>query len=272
MSAVAEPGPETRAARPAPLPALLRGAMTHGAFFLVVIGVYSLALALDPGLRRFLPTIGELVLALAALAVDPQFWAGVGATAEAAGLGLAISMVGGSLVALVLATGPRVYDSARFLIDFLRTIPPLALIPVGLLLLGPTTRMEVTLIVASAIWPVVLQVYYGIVHLDPKYLETARSYRVGRARQILFIVAPGVAPSFGTAFRLAASMTLLLAVGTELLAGSDGLGFLIGWYQQARRLPEMYATIIVVGVLGIAVNATIRSAERRLFAWAEETR
>lgn len=84
VSAVAEPGPKSQAAQPAPLPAWLRGVLLHGAFFLAVIGTYSLALVLDPGLRRFLPTIVELLQALAGLAVDPQFWSGVGATAKSA--------------------------------------------------------------------------------------------------------------------------------------------------------------------------------------------
>lgn len=249
--------------RTAPMPVL------HLVFAGIVVSAYAAALALDPGLRRFLPTVPELVGAFGELAVDTEFWEALGATANAVLLGLSISMAAGSLFALLLSLHPTVYASFRFLIDFLRTIPPLALIPVGLLLMGPTLRMEVSLIVASAVWPVVLQVYYGIIHLDHQYLETARSFRLGLPRTVLFVVSPGVAPSFATALRLATAMALLLAVGTELLAGTDGLGFLVGWYQQARQIARMYAVIIVVGLLGVALNALIKTGERRLFSWIE---
>jgi len=249
-----------------PMPAL------HLVFFGIVLAAYAAALALDPGLLRFLPTVPQLVGAFGEIAVDPEFWSAVGATGNAVALGLSISMVAGSLFALLLSIHPSIYASFRFLVDFLRTIPPLALIPVGLLLMGPTLRMEVTLIVASAVWPVVLQVYYGIVHLDHRFIETARSFRLGMPRTVWFVVAPGVAPSFATALRLATAMTLLLAVGTELLAGTDGLGFLVGWYQQAHQIPRMYAVIIVVGLLGVAINALIKLGERRLLSWIEVAR
>jgi len=238
------------------------------ALFLVFLAIYSMLIAFSPSLGRFMPTVPALLVdGFGTILVDPGLWEGVGMTLYATVLGLAISLVLGSVVGVLLSIHRNAYLSAQFVIDFMRTIPPLALIPVGLLLLGPTLRMEVTLIVVTAVWPVLLQVHFGVVNIDPKLLETARSFRIPLWRRMLFIMAPAVGPSFGTALRLSATLCLLLAVGTELIAGGSGLGYLVGWYQQAFRIPETYATIIIVGLLGVALNSFIMFGERRLLGW-----
>jgi len=246
-----------------------RGARFAAQVVLLVaaLGAYSLLLVIVPSLSRFLPSVPALIDGFGSIFADPRLWQSLGTTLYASLLGLFISLVAGSVVGALLSVHRNAYLSAQFLVDFMRTIPPLALIPVGLLLLGPTVRMEVTLIVVAAVWPVLIQVHFGIVNIDPKLIETAKSFRIPSWRRMIFIMAPAVGPSFGTAVRLSATLCLLLAVGTELIAGSSGLGYLIGIYQQSNLIPETYATIIIVGFLGIALNAVIAVAERRLFGW-----
>ncbi|XPP27077.1 MAG: ABC transporter permease [Leucobacter sp.] len=239
------------------------------ALLLAVLSGYSLLLIADPDLRRFMPTLPELLQAFQTIATNPVFWRDLGVTLSAAGLGLVISLIIGGVIGLLLSTHRNAYRSGQFLIDFMRTIPPLALIPVGLLLLGPNVRMEITLIVISAVWPVLLQTYFATTNVDKKLLETGRSYRMPLWRRLLFIMIPAIGPSFATAVRLSATLCLLLAIGTELLATSSGLGYLVAWYQQAGKIPETYAVVIVIGLLGVAINGILISAERRLFSWRE---
>lgn len=233
----------------------------------LVLAIYSLILTRSPSLRRFLPTVPDLLAAFGSLFGYDAFWRDLATTLAAAGLGLLISLVVGGVLGLLLAVHRHAFGSARFLIDFMRTIPPLALIPVGLLTIGPTVQMEVTLIVVCALWPVLLQTYYGVAAVDPKLLETGRSYRMPLWRRFVFIVVPAIGPTFATAVRLCATLCLLLAIGTELLANGAGLGYLVGWYQQANRVPETYATLIVIGAIAVAVNLALLAVDRRLFAW-----
>ncbi len=233
----------------------------------IIVAVYAGITTAAPSLQRSFPTVTDLAVAAAHVMTSTSFWSAAGVTLQAAGLGLLISLIAGSVIGVVLSLHRNAYRSAQFVLDFMRTVPPLAFIPVGLLLLGPTVRMEVTLIVASAVWPVIIQVYFGVRNIDPRLLETARSYNISPIRRILFIVAPAIAPSFATAVRLSATMCLLLAVGTELLATGSGLGFLVGWYQQATLVGEMYVTIAIVGLIGVAINGILNLIEHRALAW-----
>lgn len=232
----------------------------------VLLCAYSLASALSAE-GRFLPSVADISNAFFGLLASTQFWGAVGYTAGAGGLGLLISLVVGAVVGALLSVHWAAFASAQFVIDFMRTIPPLALIPVGLLLLGSTLRMEVTLIVISAVWPVLLQVYYAVLNVDPKLIEIGRSFRVSRARRVLYITAPAIGPAFATSVRLSATLCLLLAIGTELLASGNGLGYLVGFFQTANRIPDAYATIIVIGLLGLGVNVGLGALEKRLFRW-----
>ncbi len=234
------------------------------------LGVYTLLLALDGSLRRSLPTIPALVRAIGTVLTGADFYGDLGYTLAITLVSLAMSVLIGVAAGLLLSIHRHAYTSAAFVLDFMRTIPPLALIPVGLLTLGPTTRMEITLILLAAVWPVVIQVRYGVANIDRRLLETARSYRVPLGRRLAYVTAPALGPTLATAVRLSATLCLLVAFGTELLASGNGLGYLVASYQQANRPPEVYAAILAVGLLGVLVNVTLLAAERRLFAWRRQ--
>lgn len=240
-------------------------AVLQGGFLAVTLGIYTLFTVFTPS--RFLPSVASVLEAMLDLLASGTYWRAIGYTLGAAVLGLLISLLCGAALGALLSLRRSAFDSARFVIDFMRTIPPLALIPVGLLLIGPTLRMEVTLIVLAAVWPVVVQVYYAVRNVDPKLIEVGFSFRLSRIRRAIFIMAPAVGPEFATAVRLAATLSLLLSIGIELLASGQGLGYYVGFYQQADRIPETYATVFVIGLIGLGVNLGLAELEQHVLAW-----
>lgn len=233
----------------------------------VVLVGYSLARFASPVMERQLPSLPELVGAIGALLVNPTFWQSVGYTAGVAAAGLLLSVLIGAGLGALLSVHRFAFTSAQFVIDFMRAIPALALIPVGLLLIGPGAQMEVTLIVLTAVWPVLLQVFYAIKNLDPKMLETARSFRLGRPQRVVFVIAPAVSPAVATSIRLAATLSVLIAVGTELLATGSGLGYMVAQAQVNDQIPRLYALVLIIGLLSVALNVGLELAEGRLLAW-----
>lgn len=233
----------------------------------LVLGVYSVGRFASPAMERQLPSLPDLAAATGALMINSSFWQAAGHTAGVAAVGLALSVGIGAALGALLSLHRWAFTSAQFVIDFMRAIPALALIPVGLLLIGPDARMEVTLIVLTAVWPVLLQVFYAIRNLDPKLLETARSFRLGRVQRAVFVVAPAVSPAAATAIRLAATLAVLIAVGTELLATGSGLGYLVAQAQVNDQIPRLYALVLVIGLMSVALNVGLESAERNLLAW-----
>ncbi|MDN5857081.1 MAG: ABC transporter permease subunit [Pseudonocardia sp.] len=223
--------------------------------------------AFNPTLTGSLPRFSSTVSALGLLLTDAAWWGSVAHTMAATAIGLAACVALGVSLGLLLSLRTQFFTAAKGPVDFARTVPPLAVIPLGMLVLGPTMIMEVVLIVVSAVWPVLLQTVYGVHNVDPALVETARVYEVPRWRRALFVVAPAASPYVVTGIRVAAAISLLVAVGTELIAGVPGLGHEIGLRGRGGAVASLYACILVAGTLGVLVNAGLKAGEHRLLDW-----
>jgi ABC-type nitrate/sulfonate/bicarbonate transport system permease component len=198
---------------------------------------------------------------------DGVFWAALGSTLQGWALGLALSVVLALPIGLALGSSALAYRSCRFTIDFLRTIPPVALVPLALLLYGATMQMKVVLVVLGASWPLLLQTMSGVQQVDPVARETARSFRLDRTRSLIWLVIPEAAPFIATGLRIAATMALILTVGSELIGSAPGLGQQIGFAETGTDIPRLYALIVVAATLGVIVNASLAHLERRALSW-----
>lgn len=201
------------------------------------------------------------------LVADSAFAAAVGATLLSWAEGLAVSVAVAIPVGLLLGTSELAYRMSRFSIDFLRTIPPVALVPLALLLYGATPTMAFVLIVFGSVWLVLLQSMYGVHQVDPAARDVARAYRFRRLDRIRFVVLPSAAPFVATGIRLAATVSLLLAIGAELIGGAPGIGAAINLQQAVGAIPQMWVYIVVSALLGVLVNLALLLLERRLFRW-----
>lgn len=235
-------------------------------FFALLFGVWHWA-ATTSHVAGTLSTPFETVRALILLLVRGEVWIDIYLTLQSTLLGIAICTVAGVLTGLVLSLGPNFYGSASFVIDFLRTVPGLAIIPLGILVFGPTLKLDLLMITFSAVWPILLQTVYAVRQLDREILETVKIYKIPAWRRLLFVLLPACSPRIATGIRISATMSLLLALGTQLIAGSPGLGNRISVYQQNSVFPEMFACIIITGLLGIAFNAAVRSLEGVFLKW-----
>jgi ABC-type nitrate/sulfonate/bicarbonate transport system permease component len=196
-----------------------------------------------------------------------DFWSSVWATLRAWSIGLVISVGIAVPAGLVLGASDQVYRMSRFAIDFLRTIPPVALIPLALLLYGATQTMSLVLIVFGSAWPVLLQSMYGVHQVDPVAREVARAYRLSRRNTILNVVLPSAAPSIAIGIRIAATMSLLLAIGAELIGGAPGVGNSIALAEANGDTARMYAFVVVSATLGVLLNMAMLGVEGRALAW-----
>ncbi len=108
---------------------------------------------------------------------------------------------------------------------------------------------------------------YGVADVDPVARDTARSYGFSRLSIARTVVWPTALPYVLTGFRLAAAVALILEITAELVVGVPGLGQQIGVAQSSGAVPETYALVIVVGLIGVLVNLFARLLEKRLLHW-----
>jgi ABC-type nitrate/sulfonate/bicarbonate transport system permease component len=182
-------------------------------------------------------------------------------------VGFASALVLALPLGIVVGSARPVYRSVRLLIDFLRPIPPVAVLPLAVLLYGTGTEMKVYLVAFSAFWPILFQTLYGVQDVDPVARDTVRAYGLGRFAQLWHVVLPSALPYIATGLRLAATIALVVTIATELIVGSQGLGFAINQVRYASDMPAMYALVLIAGMLGLLVSVALRAIERRVLRW-----
>ncbi|WP_433253450.1 ABC transporter permease [Streptosporangium sp. CA-135522] len=217
------------------------------------------------------PLASKVLARAARLATDGGFLSGVVSTLGAWALGLLLTVAVAVPAGFVLGTLPRVETALRPVLEFLRPIPSLALVPLALALFSDKFDMKVTLIVYASCWPVLMNTLYGLKDVDPLAKETLRSFGFGPLAVLWRVSLPSTAPFVATGVRLASAIALIVAISTELLAGGSsgsGIGvFLIEAGGSSDAMEYIIATAIWAGVIGMVSNSLFVLAERRIFRW-----
>jgi len=222
--------------------------------------------------RRFLPPLSEMLRALGDELVTSEFWSALGATLRGWGIGLAIAAGAAIAIGLVIGSSSFLREFTASTVEFLRPIPSVALIPLAVLVYGTQMRATLLLVVYASFWQMFVQVLSGTRDVDPVAADTARSYRFGQLRRVRAVLWPTTLPYVMTGFRLAAAVALVLEVTGELIIGTPGLGKLIATAQTSGAVAQMYAFVIVTGMLGVVVNLIARAIERRVMRWHPSVR
>lgn len=141
----------------------------------------------------------------------------------------------------------------------------MVILPLVLLVLGPTMELGIFLAAVAALWPVLTQTQVGVRDVDPVVIDTARSLKLSWFKTQLSVVLPSALPNVVTGIRISTSLALLLAVGAGILAGAPGLGHRIVVAQLADEPDLAFGLILWSGLIGLGVALALRYAERRLF-------
>jgi len=184
--------------------------------------------------------------------------------------GLLVAAVAGVAVGTALAMLPRLELATRPLIEFLRPIPSVALIPVALLVFGIGLQMQLFMIAFASIWPVLFSTKTGVEGIDPRFLETGRVLHLSRSARLFRIVLPNALPLIATGLRTASAIALVVAITVEMLTGGAGVGFYIENVRVNGLITEMWAAIFATGVLGYLINALFMTIERVALPWSPE--
>jgi ABC-type nitrate/sulfonate/bicarbonate transport system permease component len=187
-------------------------------------------------------------------------------------VGLAVAIVVGVGLGVVIGSSRTLVDASSVVIEFLRPIPAVALIPLVILFLGLDLATHRFVIAYAAVWPILINTIYGVRSSDRLLHDVARTSGVTRAGRVVRVALPAALPSIAAGIRLSASIALLVGVTAEFLLLQGGIGTYMQDRQQAFQLPELYAAVILVGALGYAINVVLRVAQRRAVFWVGEDR
>ena len=178
-------------------------------------------------------------------------------------LAAVIGVVAGTLIGLV----PRLQRATQPVTELVRSIPPPLLFPFALVVFGIGDGSKVALIALGSVWPVLLNTVDGVRGVDPQVLDVARSFRIGRWREVTRVVLPAASPKIVAGLRIALSVALLLMVVSEMRGGTDGIGFRIRSAERTFDTAASYAGVIVIGAIGLVANLVFVVIEGRLMRW-----
>ncbi|MBM7865605.1 ABC transporter permease [Heliomicrobium gestii] len=215
----------------------------------------------------FLPPFSQVAQALGKLILSGELFKHIAASLQRAllgfSLGLAVSIPLGLLIGWF-----RGFE--RFIDPLLQTFrqtSAMALFPVFILLFGIGEISKLAIIFWSVQWPILLSTISGVKNVDPLLIKAARS--MGASPLTLFhkVVLPASLPSIFTGIRLSATYSILILIAAEMMGAKSGLGYLIFDSEIRFEIGEMYAAIVTMSLVGLAINYTLVALEKRFTAW-----
>ena len=181
------------------------------------------------------------------------------------GFGLAVIVA--VPLGLLMGTIPLVYRLLEPITEFIRPIPSSAYIPVAILFLGIGNEMKVFVIFLACMFPILLNTYGGVRAVDPVLIDTGRTFGLSRVKALWQIILPAALPNILTGMRISLGIALIVAVVAEMITGNSGIGYFILDMQRIFRVPEMFAGIFTLGLLGFLINFIFLRVEGHFLRW-----
>jgi len=220
-----------------------------------------------PRVQLYIPPVSQILSALGQLFLS-------GAIARHLSVTLARFLEGYLLAAatavslgIVLGYFRSLHSWLEMLIEFLRPMPSVAIIPVAILILGIGDSMIVAVTVYASMWPILINTIDGVRHIESTLIDTGRTFGLSRGRILWQIILPGASSYIVTGLRIGLSIALILVTTAEMIVGSKGLGFFILDEERSMNSGNMYAGIILVAVLGYALNRGFLALEAKAMKW-----
>jgi len=168
--------------------------------------------------------------------------------------GFLLAVILGVPAGLLLGHSARARDAFLPLVNFFRSLSPLAWIPFAILWLGIGDPPAIFLIFMAAFFPIVLSTSAAVANIPSVFFRVARDLGIGGPRLLSAVTLPAIAPQVITTLRVTAGLSWLVVVAAEMIAGRDGLGFAVWDARNGLRIDLLAAAMVVIGVIGAALD------------------
>jgi ABC-type nitrate/sulfonate/bicarbonate transport system permease component len=202
----------------------------------------------------------------------PEFLPSLFGTLGDAAAGIVIAAVIAIPLGIVIGMYPPVERSTRTLLDFGRSFPVVALLPILVLIIGATHGMKIVTIALACFFPILLQTIYGARRLEPTIVDTVKSFRIPFGLRFFAVILPAASPYIATGLRIATAVSILVAVGTEVIIPITGLGQQATISRNDNQVSLAFVYVIYSGLLGLLLTSLWELLEERLLAWHRRAR
>lgn len=183
-------------------------------------------------------------------------------------IGLLGALIIGVPVGVIMGYWLPIYQIFEFIIDFFRSLPATALFPLFMLWFGIGDKARISLVTFASSLILLVYSYYGVRHSKIEKREVAKIMGASSLQILKKVILPEALPEIIAGIRISLSLALVLVVVTEMFVGAEkGLGVLIYNARYTYRIPEVFAVILVTGVLGFCLNKLVTFIEQKKIHW-----
>ena len=183
------------------------------------------------------------------------------------GVGYLLASAGGIVLGFVIATFPLLRAMFEPIFHFLRGIPPVALIPILITLMGFGAEMRVASIFIAAIFPIMISTIDGIRSIDSTLKSVTTVYQLTRFERLSLVYLPSAGPQIAAGLQVGLQVAFVVMIASEMLGTSQGIGAMTLLAQQSLLATDMWAGILLLGLIGFLTNILFELIRSRILAW-----
>jgi nitrate/nitrite transport system permease protein len=182
-----------------------------------------------------------------------QIWASLQRVLQ----GFTLAAIVGITIGIVVGTNEFLYDALDPIFQILRTIPPLAWLPIALATFQQSNPSAIFVIFITSIWPIILNTIAGVQQIPQDYVNVSKVLQLSRKEYFLDVVFPATVPYIFTGLRIGVGLSWLAIVAAEMLIGGVGIGFFIWDAWNAANISQIIIALLYVGLVGLLLDKTI---------------
>jgi ABC-type nitrate/sulfonate/bicarbonate transport system permease component len=236
---------------------------------LLLAAGWELAARLELVSSTALPPLSDVVAAWIDMIKDGELVSNGASSLYRAGVGLALSVIVGTLLGISMAWWKPVNVLVAPLVEIFYPLPKSALIPVTVIWLGFGDGSKILLIFLGCMLPVTIGAFNGARSSEQVLVWSARSMGANRLRMLWDVVLPSAMPELLNGIRTALALAFILLVSSELIVAQKGFGYLIGFLGANGSYDAMYAVVFTVAFLGFAADRIYQTFVHRVLLWRQ---
>ncbi|RSS62215.1 ABC transporter permease [Streptomyces sp. WAC07061] len=244
--------------------------LLRGASLAAALGLWQLLTSLDVNLwLRFeqFPTVGEVASAFADRVGTGAYWQDLGHSLRRIGVGFVLAAVLGVAVGTAVARSRWAADLLGPLVEVVRPVPAIALVPVAILLLPTNEQGIVFITFAAAFFPVAVSTRHAVRALTPVWEEAVLTMGGGRARVLFSVVLPGALPGIFGGLSVGIGVSWICVISAEMISGEYGVGYRTWQDYTVVDYPAVFVGMTTIGALGWLTSTAVELLGRRATAW-----
>lgn len=233
----------------------------------VFLALWQLVASYGPFADSSIPTATDTLVMFVQLLGQSDTYLALWETLQIAVIGFVVAVVIALPLGTLIGLSRFAFRSTKFTMDFFKVIPPIVIIPITILVFGPSIQMGIFLVVFSIVFALAIQTAYGVRDADVVLLETMKCYNLGFWKQVRYARLPSAAPFIAVGIRISAAAALVVSVVAGLIGGAPGLGRAILLAQSGGQNEVTFALVLLLGILGVAISRLVIFAQNKTLFW-----